>query len=314
MSAPPKPSVASPIPSNTTPAISDPPPKPPVPPSSIPSNITTSSTTSSSSLDVTPSSDFDRDFRDNLKNFAQQHAAALVRLALHDAGTYDATTRTGGANGSIRLPTEQEREENKQFVTGGILQRFVSTKEKFPKYSYADLYQLAAILAVEQKGGPKIEFREGRKDTDQASNIIFPAAPKDATELKNAYYGIGFDDRDIVAFVGGLCLMEQTGKTFNDSRDYFTSLQDPSKRSNPTALEKCFLNDNAFQKYVKQYAQDQAAFFKDYAAAHKKMSELGFQHFPIPKEYQDLKLGLIVAATVTILVACLGYFYETMYR
>ena len=35
-----------------------------------------------------------------------QHAPAFLRLALHDALTWDAASRTGGANGSIR--TEKE--------------------------------------------------------------------------------------------------------------------------------------------------------------------------------------------------------------
>ena len=34
------------------------------------------------------------------------------------------------------------------------------------------------------------------------------------------------------------------------------------------------------QKYAEKYAEDQAAFFADYAAAHKRLSELGAKFDP----------------------------------
>ncbi len=37
---------------------------------------------------------------------ALQYAPAFLRLALHDALTWDAPSRTGGANGSIRTEAE----------------------------------------------------------------------------------------------------------------------------------------------------------------------------------------------------------------
>ncbi|KAH1224026.1 putative L-ascorbate peroxidase 3, peroxisomal [Glycine max] len=38
-------------------------------------------------------------------------------------------------------------------------------KAKHPKISYADLYQLAGVVAVEVTGGPTINFVPGRKDS-----------------------------------------------------------------------------------------------------------------------------------------------------
>jgi catalase (peroxidase I) len=37
-------------------------------------------------------------------------------------------------------------------------------KDKVPEIGYADLYQLASVVAVEFCGGPSIPFRLGRKD------------------------------------------------------------------------------------------------------------------------------------------------------
>ena len=40
--------------------------------------------------------------------------------------------------------------------------------------------------------------------------------------------------------------------------------------------DKALLSDPNFAVYVQKYAQDEDAFFADYAEAHLKLSELGF--------------------------------------
>lgn len=37
-------------------------------------------------------------------------------------------------------------------------------KEKYPDVSYADLFQMASVAAIEAAGGPKIDMQYGRKD------------------------------------------------------------------------------------------------------------------------------------------------------
>jgi len=39
-------------------------------------------------------------------------------------------------------------------------------KEKHPEISYADLYTLAGVVAIEEAGGPTIPFRLGRVDME----------------------------------------------------------------------------------------------------------------------------------------------------
>ena len=41
-----------------------------------------------------------------------------------------------------------------------------TVKAKHPDISYADLYTLSGVVAVEEAGGPKIPFRFGRTDAD----------------------------------------------------------------------------------------------------------------------------------------------------
>ncbi|XP_022854776.1 L-ascorbate peroxidase 3-like [Olea europaea var. sylvestris] len=91
-------------------------------------------------------------------------APIMLRLAWHDAGTYDAKTKTGGPNGSIR--NEYNHEVNRGLKIAIDLCEEV--KAKHPKISYADLYQLAGVVAVEVTGGPTIHFVPGRKDSTVA--------------------------------------------------------------------------------------------------------------------------------------------------
>ncbi|KAH1224023.1 putative L-ascorbate peroxidase 3, peroxisomal [Glycine max] len=102
-----------------------------------------------------------RDLRALISN--RNCAPLMLRLAWHDAGTYDAKTNTGGPNGSIRNRQELNHAANKGLETA--LAFCEEVKAKHPKISYADLYQLAGVVAVEVTGGPTINFVPGRKDS-----------------------------------------------------------------------------------------------------------------------------------------------------
>eukprot|EP00438_Fugacium_kawagutii_P027136 Skav225199 [mRNA] locus=scaffold3065:278776:290535:+ [translate_table: standard] len=108
----------------------------------------------------------------------------LVRLAWHDAGTYDKSKTAfghwlalvpccerGGANGSIRFSPEICMGANNDCsLADRGLDKAVKYMEPFkaradyPLVSYADLYQMAAAVSVEHAGGPKIDMKYGRKD------------------------------------------------------------------------------------------------------------------------------------------------------
>jgi hypothetical protein len=47
-----------------------------------------------------------------LGELSLEHAPAHLRLAFHDAGTYDVKTHSGGAHGAIHLVEEMSRPEN----------------------------------------------------------------------------------------------------------------------------------------------------------------------------------------------------------
>uniref|UniRef100_A0A7N0U6D4 Plant heme peroxidase family profile domain-containing protein n=1 Tax=Kalanchoe fedtschenkoi TaxID=63787 RepID=A0A7N0U6D4_KALFE len=93
---------------------------------------------------------------------AQRNCAPIMlRLAWHDAGTYDCKTKTGGPNGFIRNEEEYTHGANNGLKIA--LDFCEQVKAKYPKITYADLYQLAGVVAVEVTGGPTIDFVPDRK-------------------------------------------------------------------------------------------------------------------------------------------------------
>ena len=77
--------------------------------------------------------------RDDLLDcMPRETAPALLRLAFHDAGTYDVQTHSGGAHGAIHLVAELSRSENAGWSADcvGLL---TEVKDRFPEVSWADL-------------------------------------------------------------------------------------------------------------------------------------------------------------------------------
>nr|MCH1932902.1 hypothetical protein [Shewanella shenzhenensis] len=76
-------------------------------------------------------------------------------------------------------------------------------KAKYPKITYADLFQLAGVVAVEVTGGPTIDFVPGRRDSKVSPNEgRLPDAKKGVPHLRDIFYRMGLTDRDIVALSG----------------------------------------------------------------------------------------------------------------
>eukprot|EP00271_Cylindrocystis_brebissonii_P014331 TRINITY_DN35653_c0_g1_i1.p1 TRINITY_DN35653_c0_g1~~TRINITY_DN35653_c0_g1_i1.p1 ORF type:complete len:304 (-),score=52.54 TRINITY_DN35653_c0_g1_i1:426-1337(-) len=213
-------------------------------------------------------------------------APIMLRLAFHDAGTYCARTRTGGPNGSIR--------SEKEFVHGGnagmkiAIDLLEPVKAKFPKITYADLYQLAGVVAVEVTGGPVIDFSPGRKDSLSCTpDGRLPDAVKGPSHLRDIFHRMGFIDQEIVALSGshtlGRAHKERSGFEGQWTRNplrfdnsYFQELlRGDSEGLLKMPTDKALVEDPSFRPWVELYAKDEETFLRDYAAAHKKMSELG---------------------------------------
>jgi len=154
----------------------------------------------------------------------------LLRLAWHSAGTFCKHTSTGGSGGAtMRFDPEVSWGANAGLkYAQGLLEPI---KQKYPQVSYSDLWIFAAIVAIEEMGGPKITFTPGR--TDKASGKECPvwegkthkdgrlpgadagSPDKTAAHLRYIFNRMGFDDREIVALSGahglGACHTDRSG-------------------------------------------------------------------------------------------------------
>ncbi|CAL0304279.1 unnamed protein product [Lupinus luteus] len=253
-------------------------------------------------------------------------APIMLRLAWHDAGTYDANTNTGGPNGSIR--TKEESSHGSNNGLNKAIDFCEEVKSKHPRITYADLYQLAGVVAVEVTGGPTIDFLPGRRDSKiSPKEGRLPDAKKGVPHLRDIFYRMGLSDKDIVALSGGHTLgrahPERSGfdgpwteDPLKFDNSYFTELlKEESVGLLKLPTDKALLDDPSFRRYVELYAKDEDVFFRDYAESHKKLSELGFvpSKAASPKDATVLAqsaVGIVVSAAVVIL----SYLYEVRKR
>ncbi|KIW13016.1 hypothetical protein PV08_08203 [Exophiala spinifera] len=163
----------------------------------------------------------------------------LVRLAWHSAGTYCVETNTGGSNGAgMRYEAEGGDPANAGLQYARAFLEPI--KASFPWITYADLWTLAAVVAIREMGGPEISWQGGRTDFTDDSRVPprgrLPDGSKGADHLRWIFYRMGFDDREIVALSGahnlGRCHSGRSGfegKWVNNptrfSNTYFKLLQ-----------------------------------------------------------------------------------------
>ena len=97
----------------------------------------------------------------------------------------------------------------------GIARDFLEPiKKKYPSLSYADLWTLAGVCAIEHAGGPQIQWQKGRTDSPKPTAVPdgrLPAADKGEVSATNQgtrdiFYRMGFTDREIVALAGAHAL------------------------------------------------------------------------------------------------------------
>ncbi|CAF2204917.1 L-ascorbate peroxidase T, chloroplastic-like isoform X1 [Brassica napus] len=240
----------------------------------------------------------------------------LVRLGWHDAGTYNKNIeewpQRGGANGSLRFEPELKHAANAGLVNA--LKLIEPIKEKYSNISYADLFQLASATAVEEAGGPEIPMKYGRVDVSapeqcpEEGRLPDAGPPSPADHLREVFYRMGLNDKEIVALSGAHTLgrsrpdrsgwgkpetkytkagpgepggQSWTVKWLKFDNSYFKDIKE--KRDEDLLVlptDAALFEDPSFKNYAEKYAEDPAAFFKDYAEAHAKLSNLGAKFDP----------------------------------
>jgi len=238
----------------------------------------------------------------------------FIRLAWHASGTYDKNTKTGGSNGAtMRFNPEAKHGANAGLhLARDLLEK---VKKQYPEITYADLWTLAGVVAVEELGGPIVKWKPGRSDKVDGSHCTpdgrLPDADKGKREataqhIRDIFGRMGFNDREIVALAGahavGRCHPDRSGYsgpwTHDESsftNQFFVLLLEKKwtkkKWSGPEQFEDesgklmmlpadlAFVQDPEFKKYVDLYAKDDKLFFQDFSKAFQKLLELGVE-FP----------------------------------
>uniref|UniRef100_A0A8I7BHG8 Plant heme peroxidase family profile domain-containing protein n=1 Tax=Hordeum vulgare subsp. vulgare TaxID=112509 RepID=A0A8I7BHG8_HORVV len=133
-----------------------------------------------------------------------------VRFGWHDSGTYDKNIeewpQRGGADGSLRFDPELSHGANAGLTNA--LKLIQPIKDKYPGITYADLFELASATAIEEADGPKLPMKYGRVDITAPEQCppegrlpdVGPRIP--AEHLRDVFYRMGLDDKEIVALSG----------------------------------------------------------------------------------------------------------------
>lgn len=150
-------------------------------------------------------------------------AGTFVRLAWHSCGTYQKSDNSGGCNGA-RMRFDPEASYGNNAGLAAARNVLEPVKSKFPELSYADLYTFAGVVAVEEAGGPKIDYVTGRKDMsdgktsdpkDRLPDADKGSRSKTIQHMRDVFHRMGFTDQEMVALLGahamGRCHTEASG-------------------------------------------------------------------------------------------------------
>jgi cytochrome c peroxidase len=138
----------------------------------------------------------------------------FVRLAWHCAGTYAKADNSGGSNGA-RMRFNKEASYGGNAGLKMARDALEPIKAANPEISYADLYTLSGIVAVENAAGPVVPFRLGREDFSDGTtspddgrlpNADMGAPSKTIPHVREVFNRLGFDDREMVALSGAHAL------------------------------------------------------------------------------------------------------------
>jgi cytochrome c peroxidase len=213
---------------------------------------------------------------------------------------------SGSDGATMRFSPESNHGANKGLQVARDLLEPI--KKKYEGCTYADLYTLAGCVAIEVMGGPQINWRPGRSDAKDEKSCppdgSLPDAAQGAPHVRDIFYRMGFNDREIVALIGahslGRCHTDRSGyegpwtrapTTF--SNEFYRLLLEedwtPRPWNGPLQFQNgktggdlmmlpadlAMIRDPKFRRYVEAYAEDEQLFFKDFAKAFEKLMELG---------------------------------------
>ena len=231
----------------------------------------------------------------------------LIRLAWHDSGTYNASDKTGGSRGAQRFPSGEAADP----ANAGLWiarSHLAPYKERYPAISFADLWALAAVVAIKEMGGPQVPFRAGRADIRSEGECMahgrLPDGALGASHLRQIFSRMGFDDEGIVALSGahtfGRCHADRSGfdgpwteTPMHFDGSYFELLLNCEWKpvSAPTGkpqmacddkpglmmlnTDVALVSDPLLKVHVGRFAKSEELFRTHFARAFQRLQELG---------------------------------------
>jgi len=219
---------------------------------------------------------------DDLSELVREKRCApiLLRLAWHEAGTFDKRYGNGGAIGTIRFPEELEHPNDAGLDGAVALIRPIH--ERNGKVSWADLIQMAGAVAVEVSGGPAIPMKYGRVDAPEGKAAIPPPnrlpdgkapfhvskgpcpwrvskSPSPSAHLRRVFHRMGLTDQEMVALSGAHTL----GRAYK------------SRSGIPSMNETVYTRDGPGTKGGMSWTKDWLKFDNSYFVELKRAKEVG---------------------------------------
>ncbi|CAD7700635.1 unnamed protein product, partial [Ostreobium quekettii] len=121
----------------------------------------------------------------------------LLRMAFHDAGTWDCDSGRGGANGSLRFPEEVDQPANAGMRDGvlALVEEWEALKAAGCGVTFADLIQIAGAEACFFTGLPRFTVPIGRRDAtgpDLSTTHALPGTSTNIEDLKRIFRANGY--------------------------------------------------------------------------------------------------------------------------